>query len=548
MTASASPAGDRSGRSGWSPMREPNFRRLWTAQFVSNIGSWMQTVAAQWVMLSLTTSALLVSSISVAASIPVLLLAVPAGALGDLADRKRLIFATQLLMLLAAAALAVFSALGALTPAILLALLFVIGCGTAASAPTWQTLQPELVGPKERPDAIALGSVNQNLARAIGPALGGLLLAATTASILFAVNAVSFVAVLAAVAMTAIPKRVRTLPAEHALDAARAGARYVANSPTLLALIVRATVFIFPAGATWALLPLVARHKLGLGAIGYGLLLGCVGIGALAAATFGPVLRKHMAPRVLYSAAAIVIALAAVVLADSGSVVGDAIALVASGAAWISGIGLLAAAYQGEMPPWVKARGMSYYLVAFQGSNAVGGLVFGSVAQASSVADALLAIAACLLLGSLASWRLELPRAVSLDAEPAEPWLLPQLELQDAASAGPVMVTALWAVAPERLEDFLALARQLRRVRRRTGASAWRLYRQAEGEHELVETFIVGSWAEHERQHARMYPNDMAVIEALERTLRTDRPRIVHHSLAISTRRKQPGRGFPSHA
>jgi MFS family permease len=276
-------------------MREPDFRRLWSAQFVSNIGSWMQTVAAQWVMLSLTTSALLVSAISAAASIPVLLLAVPAGALGDLADRKRLILATQLLMLLAAAALAVLSLESALTPAILLALLFVIGCGTAASAPTWQTLQPELVPAANRSDAIALGSVNQNLARAIGPALGGLLLAATSAAALFAVNAVSFVAVLVAVAVTAVPKRGVTLPVEHALDAARAGGRYVANSPTLLALIARATVFIFPAGATWALLPLVARHKLGLGSIGYGLLLGCVGVGALGAATFGPALRQRMA-------------------------------------------------------------------------------------------------------------------------------------------------------------------------------------------------------------------------------------------------------------
>ena len=187
-------------------MREPDFRRLWSAQFVSNIGSWMQTVAAQWVMLSLTTSALLVSAISAAASIPVLLLAVPAGALGDLADRKRLILATQLLMLLAAAALAVLSLASKLTPAILLALLFVIGCGTAASAPTWQTLQPELVPAANRSDAIALGSVNQNLARAIGPALGGLLLAATSAAALFAVNAVSFVAVLAAVAMHRCPE------------------------------------------------------------------------------------------------------------------------------------------------------------------------------------------------------------------------------------------------------------------------------------------------------------------------------------------------------
>jgi MFS family permease len=516
-------------------MREPDFRRLWSAQFVSNIGSWMQTVAAQWVMLSLTTSALLVSAISAAASIPVLLLAVPAGALGDLADRKRLILATQLLMLLAAAALAVLSLASALTPAILLALLFVIGCGTAMSAPTWQTLQPELVPAANRSDAIALGSVNQNLARAIGPALGGLLLAATSAAALFAVNAVSFVAVLVAVAVTAVPKRKVTLPVEHALDAARAGGRYVANSPTLLALIARATVFIFPAGATWALLPLVARHKLGLGSIGYGLLLGCVGVGALGAATFGPALRKRMAPRVLYSAAAIAVAVTAIVLAYSDSVALDAVALVVSGAAWISGIGLLAAAYQTQMPPWVKARGMSYYLVAFQGSNAIGGLAFGAVAQASSVSDAFLAISACLLVGSLLTWRLALPRAISAEAEAAEPWALPQVQDPEG---GPVLVTVIWPVQPERLDDFLEHGGELRRLRRRTGAGSWRLYRRAEDRYELIEIFIVGSWAEHERQHARIYPAETGVIDRLEQTLLAGRSRQVHHSLAVATRHR----------
>jgi hypothetical protein len=240
-----------------------------------------------------------------------------------------------------------------------------------------------------------------------------------------------------------------------------------------------------------------------------------------------------MTPRVLYAAAAIVVAATAIVLAYSDSVVLDAIALVASGAAWISGIGLLAAAYQTQMPPWVKARGMSYYLVAFQGSNAVGGLAFGAVAQASSVSDAFLAISACLLVGSLLTWRLALPQAISAEVEAAEPWALP--EVQDP-EAGPVMVTVTWPVQPERLDDFLALAGELRRLRRRTGAGSWRLYRQAEDRYELLETFIVGSWAEHERQHARMYPAETAVIDRLVQTLLPGRPRLVNHSLAVSTR------------
>ena len=249
-------------------MRYSAFRRLWCAQFTSNIGSWMQTVAAQWVMTSLTSSALLLSAISAAGSIPVLLFAIPAGALGDLVDRKRLIVAGQLLMLVAAALLAVLSAVGGLTPSVLIALLFIIGAGGAISAPTWQTLQPELVPGDLRTPAIQLGSVNQNLARAVGPAIGGVLLAATSAALVFGVNAASFVAVVGVVMVTRIPARKSDLPREHALSAVRAGGRFVVSSPALLAVIVRAMAFVFFAGALWALLPLVARFRLGLGSGG----------------------------------------------------------------------------------------------------------------------------------------------------------------------------------------------------------------------------------------------------------------------------------------
>jgi MFS family permease len=518
-------------------LRAPGFRRLWTAQFVSNIGSWMQTVAAQWVMTSLTSSAVLVTAISAAGSLPVLLLAIPAGALGDLVDRRWLIIVTQLVMLAAAAGLAVLAALSALTPALILVLLFVLGCGSAASAPTWQTLQPELVAPEQRQDAIALGSVNQNLARAVGPALGGLLLAATSAALVFGVNAASFVAVLVGVAITALPKRTSTLPREHVVSAVRAGARYVAFSPTLLALIVRSAVFIFPAGAIWALLPLVARGRLHLGSTGYGLLLGCVGVGAIASATFGPAVRRRLGPRALYAAAAVTIATATALIAMSHSVYLDALLLVAAGYAWISGLGLLGAAYQSEMPAWVKARGMSYYLIAFQGSNAVGGLAFGAIAQATSVATSLIVIAVALGVGAIATWRLALPATPAADVQPGEPWPLPDVAGADTGDQGPVMVTVRWQVRAQAADEFTALTRQLRAIRRRTGAISWRLYRESDHETTFVETFIVGSWAEHERQHTRIAPRDLEILNQLERVLDPSTPRQVHQYLAVPTRR-----------
>jgi MFS family permease len=217
------------GGSGWSPLRYTEFRRWWLANLTSNVGSWMQTVAAQWLMISLTSSALLVGAIQ-ATNLPVLLLAVPAGVLGDLLDRKRLILFGQLIMLLAAAGLGALAIAHAVTPATLLLLLCGLGVGQGLTAPT---LQPELVPAEERAQAIALGSVNQNLARAIGPPIGGLLLAATSAELVFFVNALSFVAVLAVFAAVAVPKRSSALPREHLRSAARAGARFVMNAPAL---------------------------------------------------------------------------------------------------------------------------------------------------------------------------------------------------------------------------------------------------------------------------------------------------------------------------
>ncbi len=524
------PAGARE-IGGWTPLRYPDFRRLWSAQFVSNIGSWMQTVAAQWLMTSLTSSALMLSAIQAAGSLPVLLLAVPAGALGDLVDRKRLIVVGQTVMLLAAAALAVLSAVGAIAPWALIALLFVIGVGGAIGAPTWQTLQPELVPSEARSQAIALGSVNQNLARALGPAIGGVLLAATSAAFVFGLNAASFVAVLGAVVVTRIQARTRTLPREHAFAAVRAGGRFVVNSPALLAVIARAVGFVFFAGAIWAILPLVARQRLGLGSGGYGLLLGCVGVGALLAANFGPALRRHLAPAKIYALACALVAGAAAVLALTHTVAIAAIVLVAAGAAWITGLGILSNAYQSQLPTWAKARSFAYYLVAFQGANGIGSLAIGGVSQGTSVSTALLVVAvgtvACLLL----TWPLAFPAHVDGDEHLADPLPLP--EMPDASGHGPVAVTVEYVVQPSQVDAFLALAGDLRRLRRRTGAVHWHLHQDMEDPSLLTELFIVGSWDEHQQQHARVERGDQKLLAQIDVLLVPGKPRAVRHALGV---------------
>lgn len=522
--------GRRSGA--WAPMASPAFRRLWLAQFTSNVGSWIQTVGAQWVMLSLTSSAVLLTAVSAASSLAVLLLAIPAGALGDLVDRRRLLLGSQAAMLVAAVLLAVFAALGWLTPALLLGLLVAIGVGSVASAPTWQTLQPELVPVEDRPQAIALGSVNQNLARAVGPAVGGALLAATSAAVTFGVNAASFVGVIAAIALTRLPARASALPREHAVAAVRAGGRFVLHQPELLALIARAFLYVFFAGAIWALLPLLAHRRLDLGAPGYGVLLGCVGIGAVAAAAFGPGLRARMPAKRLYALACLSIAAGATGLGLTRSPWIAAVLLVLAGGAWIVGIGLLGAAYQGQLPSWVKARGMAFYLVGFQGGIALGALALGAVAQASDVSTALWVTAAGLVAAGLLTGRLPLPDGAVDGAALAEPLPLPDVPVPDVDR--PVRVEVEYRVRPDAVDAFLACTPELRRLRRRTGAVRWRLFRDADDPTLLRESFDVGSWTEHERQHQRLQQRDLDLLHRLDASLEDGTARRATHGLAVA--------------
>src|SRR5271170_273143 len=304
------------GSSAWAPFRSPDFARMASAQFVSNVGSWMQTVGAQELMLTLTMSATLVALIQTAAGLPVVLLAVPAGAIGDLVDRRRLLIASQSFMLIAAVALTGLAFAGLVTPWVLLGLIFAVGVGQTLTSPTWQTLQPELVPAEDRTQAIALGAVNQNLSRAVGPAIGGALYAASSASVLFLVNAISFVPVIGAVARWQGRSRPATATApEHVREAIRAGGRYVAASPALRVILLRAGLFMFFANSIWALLPLVAHTRLHLGSGGYGLLLAGVGIGAVAGAAALPRLRARVTAGALMTGGTLVFAAVTLALA-----------------------------------------------------------------------------------------------------------------------------------------------------------------------------------------------------------------------------------------
>jgi MFS family permease len=530
--ADASPADGQSAAPGsaWAPFRHRWFAAMWSAQFVSNIGSWMQTVGAQWLMLTLTSSAAYVALVQTAASLPVMLFAVLAGAAGDLFDRRRFLLIAQGFMLLAATALGALALAGLVTPWLLLALIFAVGTGQALTSPTWQTLQPELVPPPERAQAISLGSVNQNLARAVGPAIGGLLLAATSAGTVFLVNAATFLVVIAVIYRWRAARPAHALPREHVGEAIRAGGRYVAASPALRVILLRASLFIFFASSIWALLPLTARSQLHLGSGGYGLLLGCVGIGAVGGAALIPQLRARLTSGALLAAGSLGLAAVALIIGYVHVTVIVAVALAVGGLAWILALSTLNSLYQLTLPGWVKARGMSFYLIVFQGGNAVGSAVLGITAEHLGLSPTLLMAAAALALGPLVGLRYRFQQIPPRELLPAGDWPAPQLADGDSP-AGPVLVTVEYRAREGLAGDLLAALRDARFSRRRTGASTWRVWQDAADPNRIVEQFTVASWLEHLRQHDRVTARDQQRLDRIRAMTDPGHPTAVTHWL-----------------
>jgi len=486
--------------SAWAPIRAyPIFRALWTAQFASNVGTWMQTVGAQWLLVGY--SPLLVSLVQTAASLPIVLLALPAGAWADLVDRRRLLLGAQAGMFLSAATLAGATFVGVPSPAVILGLTFLLGCGNAVAGPAWQAIQPDLVDRAVLPQAAALNGVNMNLARAVGPAVGGLLVATAGPAWVFALNAASFVGIAAVLARWRAPARVDVQSRESLAEAMRAGGRYVRHALIVRRVLYRAVLFIPAASAVWALLPVVAAGRLGLGSAGYGLLLGMVGIGAVAGAFVIPRLRARAGSARLVAGAMLVTAAAIGVIATVSSPVLVGLALLPVGGSWIAVMSSLNSGLQLALPKWVRARGLAYYLVVFQGSQALGAAIWGVLADVTSPTTALLAAGAVLVAAAAVGLRTPMPETSGLDRTPSAHWPAPELAFVPNAADGPVLVTLTYRVAEADAVAFTDAMRHVGRSRRRTGALRWELFRDGSDPTRFVESYLVGTWAEHRRQH-----------------------------------------------
>ena len=514
------------------PLRRRLFAVIWTATVLGNVGTFMRDVASAWLVTDVSASPAAVAMIQAAGTLPVFLLAIPAGVLSDILDRRRFLIGIQIGLALVSTALAILASTGNVSVAALVGFTFVGGVGAALAAPAWQSIVPELVPSLEIKGAVALNSLGINIARAIGPALGGFLLAVLGAAAVYGIDVLSYVVVCAALLWWRRDAGADEGLKEQFGGALRAGLRYARASRDLRRVLWRAGLFFAFASAVWALLPLVARLEIGGGPGFYGLMLGSVGAGAIAGALLLPRIRARLGQDRLVLAASLVTAAATILMALTNSQVLGIIAACALGTAWIAMLTTLNATTQGILPNWVRGRGLAIYLMVFNGAMAAGSMGWGFVAQGIGTDAALLVAGAGLVIVAALAHRAALPSGEG-DLTPSMHWTQPVLAEPVAHDRGPVMVTVTYRVRRADRLAFLAALDRLSEERRRDGAHAWGVAEDAADPERIVEWFFVESWAEHLRQHRRVSKAD-ADIQAESRRFHQgpDEP-AVEHFLAL---------------
>jgi MFS family permease len=521
---------------GFEPLRVPLFRDLWLASIVSNLGGWMQDTAGTWLMTVLTPSPLLIALMQTAASLPVVVLGLLAGATADIFDRRRLLIFWQAWMLTAVAILSVLTFFDIISPWILLILTFLLNIGTAMNSPAWQAIVPEVIPRAQLPDAISLNSAGFNLARALGPALGGLAIAlfarATTgAASVFLLNSLSFVGVILVLyRWQRNPIFKSALPAERIQGSMRAGIRYIRYAPMLQAAFVRTILFTLFVSAVWALLAVVAKNDLHQGAMGYGILNGSMGFGAVIGATLLPRVRRILsADAIIASATGVFVATLAILATVKVPLIIIPM-LIAGGFAWTSAMSTLNLAVQVSVPAWVQARALGAYQMIFAGGMALGGVIWGLIAEHASTPKSLLCASAGLALTLPLSLRFHVLRGGQPDLRPHSHALpAPKLASEREDSEGPVLVSIDYSIDPRDYAAFTKAIHQLRDVRLRDGAIRWGVFQDASDPGHLNETFVTESWLEYLRQRERFTASDLRIRERVWSFHRGKEPPRISH-------------------
>jgi MFS family permease len=502
------------------PLRNSTFRRLWLASVVAWLGTWLQNTGAGWLMTALAPQPLIVAMVQAATIMPVFLLALPGGALADIVDRRVFLIGTQIWTILAAATLAALTLGHAMTASVLLILTFAIGIGSALTAPAWSAIVPELVPREDLVQAIALNGIGYNLTRAVGPALAGFLILLGGTSLAFSLYTVSILAVIGALlTWRRDSRRFTGLPREHLVSAMRVGVRFVRNTPAIRHAMVRTIAYSLPASAPWALLPLVVREQLHLGAGMYGLILGMMGVGGVTSGMMLPLARARLSRNATVVGCSLFSCAGIALLGTAHHWLQAAFGMLLFGVGWTSAYATLQAAAQLVCPSWVRARALSIYQLAQNGALTVGSFAWGFLGGEIGMSASLL-VAACVGLGltivaqafgieAIGPARAEAPAAAASpipEAPAAE--LMPLLR----HARGHVMETMYYRVAPGERPVFLATMHEVRQVRGRAGALFWQLYEDVAHPEGWLETWSMESWTDHLREIGRLSEQDRAVL------------------------------------
>ena len=517
-----------------SPLSLPVFRAVWVANLVSNFGGVIQSVGASWLMISLAASPQLIALVQAATTLPIMLLALPAGAIADNFDRRRIMILSQLFMLTVSVGLATFAWIGVLTPWWLLGFTFLIGCGTALNGPAWQTSVGDLVPRRSLPSAITLNSMAFNIARSVGPALGGFIVAVAGAAAAFLINAVSYVGLIVVLARWRPALPPRALPPEQLGSGMAAGVRYVAMSPKLQIILFRASLFGIAGAAVPALMPLIARDLVGGGPLTYGILLGAFGIGAIGGALISSRLRARLVPEQVIRAAAVALSAGAAIAAVSRGLPLTCGGLLIGGAGWVLALSTFNASVQLSTPRWVVGRALALYQVAAFGGMAGGSWLFGWVAESRDVPTALLGAAGVQLLSFVFGFLLPVSAAADLDLDP-RPWDEPDTAIPVEGRSGPIVITIDYQIALGDIPSFLAVMNERRRIRLRDGARHWTLLRDLNEAQKWVERYHVPTWHDYVRHNQRRTGADAANSDQIAALHRGAGPPVVHRRIERQT-------------
>jgi MFS family permease len=518
-----------------APLHFPVFRGVWIASTLSNLGGLIQSVGASWMMTSIAPSADMVALVQASIALPIMLLSLVAGAMADNYDRRRVMLAAQAFMLTVSIALSLSAWLDIITPWVLLMFTFLIGCGAAFNAPAWQASVGDMVPRPHLASAVALNSMGFNIARSVGPAIGGAIVAAAGAAAAFAVNAASYIALIVVLKRWQPPISGQTLPRESLGIAMGAGIRYVWMSPAIRKVLGRSALFGLGASAAMALMPLMAKELIVGGPLTYGMLLGAFGVGAVGGALSSARLRALLSTEAIVRAASIAFAAAVAIAGFSTYLALTMFVLLVAGASWVLILSTFNVSVQLATPRWVVARALSLYQMAAFGGMATGSALWGVVAETHTISTSLVAAAIVLVACAALGVRWPLRQTEDLNLDPLRNWTAPHTTVPVEARTGPIVVTIEYKITEEDVIEFLRAMAERRRIRRRDGARNWMLLRDLHDPSTWIERYNVPTWVDYIRHNNRLTQEDADIPTRLRALHQGSTPPVVRRMIERQT-------------